>query len=615
MSRIAGILSSLPAAQARQRAALMLSAQAGAGGAQKIESSGHAALGWTGGGSPACAVDGSLTVVLDGVLFNRSEFGTEGQSPAAVLLALVREKGFANALRALNGDFSAAVYDMGTDTLWLGRDRVGVKPLFYTTRSDGVAFASRLRALLDLPGVTRRANQRFAALFAASHYRTFDNDRGATPFADIAQLPANHYLQAQGGRVVAVASYWDVANQPEFADSFEDLAAQYRELLIDAVKIRLEGAKQPAFTLSGGMDSSSVIACAVHATGEKRHAFSSVYEDKTYDESDEISSMLDHSVKQWHPLKIGIPDVPATVARMVNAHDEPVATATWLSHFLICESASSQGFDTLFGGLGGDELNAGEYEYFFFHFADLRRQGREKELAGEVDRWAFHHDHPIHRKNMGVVEDHLQRIVDFNRPGVCLPDRRRLERYIAALNPDYFQLGAYQPEMDAPFPSYLKNRTYQDIFRETAPCCLRAEDRQTAAFGMDHRDPFFDHRLIEFMFRVPGTMKIRDGVTKVLLREAMRGILPEATRTRIKKTGWNAPAHVWFSGTALEMLRDTIHSAQFRQRGIYVLPEVEKILAQHEQIVAGNEVRENHMMFLWQLVNLDIWARELGVTF
>lgn len=99
--------------------------------------------------------------------------------------------------------------------------------------------------------------------------------------------------------------------------------------------------------------------------------------------------------------------------------------------------------------------------------------------------------------------------------------------------------------MEHPFTSYLKTRTWQDLSRGNG-AVLRAEDRQTSAFGLQNIVPFFD-RLIEFMFSVPGSLKIRDGVTKGLLREAMRGILPEETRTRIKKTGWNAPAHLWFS--------------------------------------------------------------------
>jgi len=197
----------------------------------------------------------------------------------------------------------------------------------------------------------------------------------------------------------------------------------------------------------------------------------------------------------------------------------------------------------------------------------------------------------------------------LSAPGRCRPDRARLDRYAAAVNRDFWDLRDFTPTMDSPFRSYLKNRTYQDIFYETAPCCLRAEDRQTAAFGLDHFDPFFDYRLIEFMFRIPGHMKIRDGVTKVLLRSAMKGLLPEETRTRIKKTGWNAPAHVWFTGHILDSLRELISAQGFKAREIYDVREVRRIIDEHERIVATGASRDNHMMFLWQLVNLESWLR------
>ena len=146
------------------------------------------------------------------------------------------------------------------------------------------------------------------------------------------------------------------------------------------------------------------------------------------------------------------------------------------------------------------------------------------------------------------------------------------------------------------------------LFR--SPCCLRAEDRQTEAFGLRHYLPFFDHRLVEFMFRVPGSLKIRDGVTKHLLRKAMQGIVPEETRNRIKKTGWNAPADRWFSGHSREALFDLIRSRKFRERGIYNVREVERIADEHVVIVTEGRMQENHMMFLWQLVNLELWFQE-----
>ena len=321
--------------------------------------------------------------------------------------------------------------------------------------------------------------------------------------------------------------------------------------------------------------------------------------------------MVGAHVRQWHAVKIDTPDVFEVAAEMIAAHDEPVATATWLSHYLLVKELRQFGYRSIFGGLGGDELNAGEYEYFPFFFADLKVAGGDHELEREVKAWIRHHDHPIFAKSHEVVADAMARLVDLSHPGMCRPDTRRLLRYASALNPEYFRLEDFTPVMEHPFQSYLKNRAYQDLTRETLPCCLRAEDRQATAFGLDHFLPFLDHRLVEFMFRVSGILKIRDGITKRLLRSAMRGILPEATRTRVKKMGWNAPAHRWFAGRGKDMLLDLVRSRSFRERGIYNLAEVERIITEHDEIVTSGRSVENHMMFLWQMLNLELWFRWL----
>ena len=613
MSRIAGIFSSWPEARATLELDGLLGHFRQSAPQTGKTANGSAVLGaaFTAGADAPLASRGTLSVVVDGRIFNAGDFGAPDRPSAEIMLDLYQQYGFQEALARVNGDFAVALYDAATGSLWLGRDRVGVKPLYFTYRHGVFAFASQPGALLRLPGVSPQVNRRFAGLFAGSHYRTFDNAQDESPYEDIRQLPAGHIAEAAAGREPRLKAYWTLSEQADFTLPEHELAEQYRHLLVDAVGIRLARSAAPAFLLSGGMDSSSVIASAVRVSGKKQHAFSSVYDDRTYDESAEIRSMLDSSVEEWHPVRIGNPDIFATIDRMVRTHDEPVATATWLSHYLLCEQAAGLGFGTLFGGLGGDELNAGEYEHFFFRFADLRQAGDETTLRREVEHWARHHDHPIYRKNMAVVDAALQTIVDLRSPGLCHPDRARLDRYAAAVNPDFFDVKAFVPVMDRPFRSYLKNRAFHDIFRETAPCCLRAEDRQTSAFGLQHFDPFFDYRLIEFMFRVPGSLKIRDGVTKILLREATKGLLPEETRTRIKKTGWNAPAHVWFSGAALDTLRDMVGSRVFRERGIYNTAEVTRLIDEHQRIVDDPAPRENHMMFLWQLVNLELWLRSV----
>lgn len=617
MSRIAGAVGVLQSAGGRTLLDCMLDAsRSEASWTAQQALLGPAAVGWCGRGTPRLARKPGLLAVLDGQIYNRRELGTtprDGTRDAELLLELYELGGFETALQRLNGDFAAALYDEHDRTLWLGRDRFGIKPLYFVNKPDGFAFASRPRALLALPFVGREPNRQFVGLFAGSHYRYFDNDPERCAFADLRQVPAGQWVKWRDG-TVNQGAYWTLEDLPDYSQNEPALAERYAELLLDAVSLRLASVERPAFTLSGGMDSSSVLGCSVRVTGARQHAFSTVYRDATYDESREIRSMLDTTVARWHAVPVEPTDVIGLIRRMIALHDEPVATATWLSHYLLCQRVRDEGFLSLFGGLGGDELNAGEYEYFFYFFADLQAGGFGPALQREVAKWVEYHDHPVFRKSGAVVQDMFARVIDWSRPGRCRPDPHRLRRYEQALARDFFDLGEFHPVMDHRFTSYLKNRTFQDLFRETIPCCLRAVDRQTTPVGLDHCDPFFDHRLVEFMFRIPGTMKIRDGRTKHLLREAMRGILPEETRTRIKKTGWNAPAHLWFSGPGRTALLDLVHSRRFRERGVYNVAEVQRLVDEHDEIVTSGRVQENHMMFLWQLVNLELWLQSLEGT-
>jgi asparagine synthase (glutamine-hydrolysing) len=611
MSRIAGVFTH-PAHP--PLAETLLAKVSGQGWTQVADTLTGATMGWTGLRSPNLAVMDQVIAVVDGNFYNPDDWGLSpsllAANAAAQLIALYERHGFVGALQRINGDFAIALFDAKCDLLWLGRDRVGHRPLYYVQTPHHFGFCSRPRALLTIPGVSAEINRRFVAVFAGSHYRYIDNYPEESPYAAVKQLPAATTLCLHRGNI-QVEPYWQLTDLPDWQASEAELAEQYRDLLLDAVAKRVSAFPNASFTLSGGLDSSSVMSCAVAALGEKQHAFSSVYRDKTYDESDDIQNFLPQKVAEWHPIRVDDFDLFDTVSRLVAAHDEPVATATWLSHYLLCEAVAEQGFPTLFGGLGGDELNAGEYEYFIFHFADLRAQGREAELEQEIAAWAIHHNHPIYQKNRQVAEQALARTTHPSQLGVILPNCDRMTRYYQAISPDFYDLNAFVPQHDHPFQSWLRNRTYQDIFRETAPCCLRAEDRNCMAFGLNHADPFFDHRLIEFMFRVPGSMKIRGGVTKQLLRQAMQGILPEETRTRIKKTGWNAPAHLWFSSQALEQLLDMVHSQGFRDRGIFNVNEVLRLIKQHQEIVSTAKPLENHMMFLWQLVNVELWLQSL----
>jgi len=559
-------------------------------------------VGSTNATSLATSPDGRLEVAVDGMFFEHPD-----SSSAEVFLHAYLKNAFAGALEKLDGDFAVGLVDRQTNEVWLGRDPFGVRPLYFAEGSGKFSFSSQPAALASLPWVGREPSDRFVALFAASHYRTFDNRPWESPYARVAQLPAGHWLRWKDGQRTQ-GRYWELKDSGDSSLPDKEMADRYRELLFEAVRKRLRCAPRRAFMLSGGMDSSSVLSAAVSLEGSKQVAASTVYDDATYDESEDIRTILDETVSNWIRVDVSKPDVHDLIGKMVQINDEPIATATWLSHFQLCDELGASGFPAVFTGLGGDELNAGEYEHFFFFFADLQAAGKNTLLEEEIRGWVLHHDHPIFKKNAKVAALMVSRVADLDTAGRCLPDRERIGKYSSVLAPGFSDLESFDPEMDRVFPSYLKNRTYQDIFRETAPCCLRAQDRHGFAFGLAHLNPFYDRQLVEFLFQVPGTSKIRSGVTKHLLREAMRGVLPEQTRTRIKKTGWNAPAHVWFSGSEADRLLDELKAGKLGKQGKLNLVEIERLVREHRDIVSSGQLRENHMMLLWQLANLNAWV-------
>ena len=610
MSRIAGIISAKDQTYSKNMTGRMLAMLPGK--KKKLAAGNGVCLGWSGNTDGAIHKENGYITVLDGQIFNIKEiknllYEHGSDNPAEILHALYQKCGFAEALKRINGDFAIAVYDKKNNRLWLGRDRFGVRPLYFSNVDHGLVFASQPWALLANPDVPADVNPRFTAVFASSHYRLFDNHPQESAYSTISQLPAGSYLE-YNPKSFRQGIYWKLEERDELCKSQKYLAESYRELFLDSVQIRIKSGGNNAFTLSGGMDSSSIVACAHEIEGRGQTAYSAVYDDPTFDESEQIEPMLLNKVTSWRQVKISNDiDVFSSIDKMVNVHNEPIPTATWLSHESICNQASRDGITTLFGGLGGDELNAGEYEYFPFHFADLLSAGKDGILNEEIAAWVKHHDHPIYKKSKDVAKQEIARLTNGSNPGLCLADFRRINRYQHTLNPDFYDLRGTPINMEHPFRSCLKNRTYQDIFFETLPCCLRAEDRNTTALGLNQFNPFLDHRLAEFMFRIKGKHKIRKGVTKILLRRAMKGLLPEETRNRVQKVGWNAPAHQWFSGHQLERIRDIVESTDFQKMGIYRPNIVTTIIDEHEEIIKSAEPKENHMMFLWQLLNLQIW--------
>lgn len=562
--------------------------------------------------------DDKILINVYGIIYNYDEITDLNNNHSEnYLIEIFLRYGFEYLLKKLNGDFVITIYNKEKNEIFLARDRVGLRSLYYTQFKNFFIFSSRL-SLINTFTNTNQLDDDFIMRYAGYHYRYIDNEPNKSPYKNIEQLPAASYLTLNLNDLnlnyqnTKLKRWWKLE---EVSNSFfekideNDLAEQYRDLILDSVKLRLKNSENPVFTLSGGMDSSTVLASAVKISNKKMPAFSTTYKDKTYDETDEIKSMLDGNVSKWTKNEIDNPNIVEIINKMLIANDEPVATATWLSHFILSEQISKLGYKSVFGGLGGDELNAGEYEYFFYNFADILKNGNLDQYNNEISKWIEYHDHPIHIKNKKLLEDYLRLSTDPKSNGVCKPDILRLERYSNTLSKPLFN-HLNTPKMVNPFNSFLNNRTYQDIFYETVPCSVRSQNRNASFFKLNNFLPFFDHRLIEFMFKIPNQLKIQNGITKHLLRKATKDILPEDTRNRIKKTGWNAPAHLWFVGKGYDLIQDIIGSKKFQERGIYNIDKVKLLINDHKDITTNKINKDNHMMFFWQLLNLELWLQK-----
>ncbi len=554
---------------------------------------------------------GRRILVLDGMIYNPEDFRAEykGHTDSELILMSIEKIGLPATLAKINGDFALALIDQHSDSLTLARDRFGIRPLYYSSKGPNCGFSSSIRSLLNLSFVSKNINPTFLKTAAALNYRFLDTHPNRTPFLDVVQVPPGSIVEFKKGSINNYSFYeWQ---SDEKRQGLIVTETDYIELFEDSVARRLKKSSDPIFTLSGGLDSSAVIAMAHKITGIPQPAISSIHEDKSFDEKLEIMDVVNSGIVEWEAVSIDNPNIFDLLEKVTPHHEYPIPTATWLNHFILTKKAKKLGYRSLFTGLGGDELNAGEYDYFFYFFADLKHQKKDALLRKEIEAWIRNHNHPIFQKTKHLAMSQISKLTSPSTTGNCNPDIELLYKYQKILHSDLTDLSDVIPTYPATSDSYLLSHSRNELLQTTMPCCLRASNLNSNAMGISDFHPFLDYRLFELMDGVPSEQKIQNGITKAFARRAYKGLLPEPTRTRIVKKGWNAPAHQWFADEGRKKLLDLISSRQFIERGIYNQKELHKVVNQHFKIVESGKNIENHMMVIWQIVSLEIWLRNV----
>ena len=502
-----------------------------------------------------------------------------------------------NCFSKFNGMWALALYDRRNGSLVLTRDRWGVKPLYVYHDPHQMVFGSELKALFCHPAVPKKPEYFTIYNYVARHYRWVDGSR-RTFFDGIQNLPPGHYWIFGKDGNFEEKRYWELKPQVTKGSENEDeVLSQFFDLFSDAVRIRLRSDVPVATMLSGGLDSSSVTCMAARLSSKPITAFSARYAEKEFDEGIYIESTINHvgADSKWIYPKPG--ELIGTLNEMLEYHDEPVCTVTWFAHWMVMREVAKMNFPVLLNGHVGDELFAGYWDHYLYNFVDLE----------ETDPVAFEHEFNSwltnHARNPDEYKQLKVRLNAFAQGRIQPADAN--SDYGSVVMPAIANYST-PPERPNPFNNrgHLTSRLYLELMYETVPATLRPEDRNSMAFSIETRSPFLDYRLVEFAFSLSNRFKIRDGLGKWLIREGMRGILPEPVRARKDKQGFNAPTAHWFKNENHDAVRSIFASKSLEQHGIL---NQQEILSRFDEHVRG---RANHYQAIWQWLNLELWMRQ-----
>jgi asparagine synthase (glutamine-hydrolysing) len=566
------------------------------------------------GQQPITNEDNTLWLVFNGEIYNYRQlrrqleqkghtFASKGDSE--VIIHAYEEYGDA-CLEQFNGMFALAVWDAPRRRLLLARDRLGIKPLYYWAGKEGLVFGSELKAVIAHPDVSREIDP-----VALDQYLTLEYiPTPRTIFKGVCKLPPGHRLLFQEGQL-RLEQYWDVPFW-EMSGDEATYTERLTELISEAVQMQLVSDVPLGAFLSGGIDSSTVVALMSKASTTPVRTFSIGFDDVTYNELPYARLVAAHFGAN-HSEEILKPDIADLAERLVSHLDEPFADFSIFPTYLVSKLASDS-VKVVLSGDGGDELFGGYETYVaqqydrFYHW--LPAPLRQKALP-ELMNWL-----PPQPAKKGLVNK-TKRFVE----GAALPASLQHTRWMMFMTDDD-KAALYQPGWretlngctTASFLNdyfqqvaqvdHLAQQQYVDIKTYLVDDILTKVDRMSMAVSLEARVPLLDHRIVEFALNLPPQMKLRWGQTKVILRRAMKGYVPEIVLNKPKQ-GFSIPLKHWLRGPLRSSMLDLLSVDCVCRRGYFEPQTVNGWVAEHL------DGRTNHSHRLWALMVFELWQRQV----
>lgn len=573
------------------------------------------------GQQPMTVEDGRLHITYNGEIYNHADYRNaleakghryDTHCDTEAILHLYEEYG-ARAVEYLRGMFAFAIWDKAKRELFIARDRLGVKPLYYVHDSDGsLFFASEIKALLEARAVKPEIN--FSALpdYLANHATSGEE----TLFCGVRRLLPGHTLLWRDGSI-EIEKYWDVHFAPEAQEaeaasrrSDKDYIDEWRELFKESVRLRLMADVPLGMFLSGGLDSSAIAAMMSGMVTEPIKTFSVGFAEKEANELAFAQLVATKFKTEHHEIIISPQEFFNALPRLVWHEDEPVAFDSSIPLFFVSTLAQRH-VKVVLTGEGSDEMLGGYARYrktlLNLAFGKNYEALTPPALRGLVQKQITHLPAALQKKltrsflhlPSNIESLYFDNFAVFPRARQAKLLTCRTKQLIGELNP-YAAAHNYLRDTDA--QTTLDKLLYADM-KTYLHELLMKQDQMSMAASIESRVPFLDHKLVEYTARLPERFKIRGKRTKWILREAMRGILPDEILTR-RKMGFPVPLGRWLRNEFRTVVDEYVLHERAIERGIFAPSSVREIVAEHDSGAI------NHAEKLWSLINFEIWARQ-----
>lgn len=561
------------------------------------------------GDQPMASDDGSSVIIFNGEIYNFRELRRELEGRGATfrtssdteVILRAYEAWGVECLSRLRGMFAFAVWDKAQRRLFLARDRVGIKPLVYAWDGRRLLFGSEIKALLEDAAVPRELDWEALRDFLTLHY--IPSPR--TIFRSIRKLPPASYLLLDLGRAEPeIHRYWDLRFAPDSRPTEADWLDGLRWHLTDAVRSHLVSDVPIGAFLSGGVDSSTVVALMAQATEGRVRTFSIGFDDGDFDElahAREVARRYDTQHFEYVVKANALEILP----RLAWQFDEPFADSSALPTYYVSK-ITREHVTVALSGDGGDE-----------NFAGYTRYARAQRLHEQLDTFPAVLARPLLRlaarllppgaRGQGYLDmlgsppvDRYFKLVAYQRSETLrdLMSAGAREHIEPAVTPALFRrLAAEGPRAD-----YVSTLQYLDIHSYLPEDILTKVDRTSMAVSLEARVPLLDHVLMEYVATMPAGLKFQDGIGKVILKRAMAADLPSGILGR-RKMGFGLPIASWFRREMTDYLRDVLDGRRTRQRGLVDPGAVATLLEEHQ---TGGRDRSSQ---IWALLALEEWAR------